>query len=81
MAKLRERITFKQTKEAAKFVEGNMINPERLPDLIKIIAVNDDGSEIDDVEELTEEEILDIVAAYVTKKNNTMKSFMKKLGG
>jgi len=74
--KIKDRITVRQSMEIDKLFKNN--ETYGLIQMVKIIAEFEDGSELDPLE-MTEEEIMDVVALYIAKKNSTMKAFINKV--
>lgn len=75
--KLREKITLRDSQKISELYTDGL--DQNLDLIIKIIAVNDDGTEIEDVLDMTEDELLDIFAEYISKKNKLMKRFTEKI--
>lgn len=75
--KLRDKITLRTSQQIARWYEDGLEN--NMAQIIDAIATNDDGSDIVDIMECDEEELLQIFAEYISKKNKMMKSFMTKI--
>ncbi|MCA0387593.1 MAG: hypothetical protein LCH52_03775 [Bacteroidetes bacterium] len=75
--KLRDKITLKTSQKIANWYADGL--EENMPFIINAIACEDDGSDIKDIMECDEEELLDIFAQYISKKNKMMKSFQEKI--
>ena len=75
--KLREKITLRDSQRIAELYNNGLDN--NLDVIIQIIATNDDGTEIEDVLDMTEDELLDVFAEYIRKKNKLMKRFTEKI--
>lgn len=75
--KLKDKMTLRDSQKISKWYEEGL--EQNMGYIISTIATNDDGSEIEDVLDCNEEELLMIFAEYISKKNKLMKNFTLKI--